>query len=137
MSDQLKDRMMDWVSKTSEQIGDFAAREIPPFVHEYLLWKFWETAVDIACCFFIIGLCAAFWIFGIKRVLVWSAKYKDHSIGFSYAPSVIAIVISILTAFFVFPKQEIKDLIQIKFAPKVYLIERAAEIYKGNAEKAK
>ena len=55
-------------------------------------------------------------------------KYLDPSDGIVLVPYIALNVISILLAVCNFPDEQIKDMIQISIAPKVYLIERAAEI---------
>lgn len=132
MNEQLLNKVADWIIKTTEQIGDFAAKEIPPFIGEYLTWKFWEASCNVF-----------FWSIPVLITLIIAIKlYKpakkltieelDNSAGtimfltvLPYAAWVFAICAS-------FPYTSIKDMIQIKVAPKVYLVEKAAEIYKQN-----
>ncbi len=130
MNEKLTDKMIEWVGKTAEQIGDFAAKEIPPFIHEYLTWKFYEAAFDVAVYGLIILLLCVFWIFIVKRLVVWSDKWAYRSDGFSWLMTVVPVFFSLLTPFVMFPKSQIKDMIQINIAPKVYLLEKATEIIK-------
>ena len=144
--EELLSKVGNWITETAQQIGDFAAREIPPFINEYLTWKFWENAFYIFSHFMILAILI------VIALIVWKiAKYlkkkqneclekehrsdaSDYETGF-YITSIILIIyvissLSIWTA--QFPTENVKNCIQIKIAPKVYLIERGAELYKQN-----
>lgn len=134
--EQLLARVGEWVSKTAEQVGDFAAREIPPFIHEYLTWKFWESAVSIFQYF----ICGVIWIaLIIALVRFWAfadKKFKaDRSSDWDVAKFVSSIISAIMCAVFLinvfakFPTENIKDCLQIKMAPKVYLLEKGTQIF--------
>ena len=118
---------MVWIEEAAKQVGDFAVQEIPPFIEEYLQWKFWEAAVETAVSMvalvpFIIALiyCKRFWN--------WMMKHMVDSNGAAMIPYAAVNIICIILAVCNFPYEQIKDMIQISIAPKVYLIERAAEI---------
>lgn len=126
----LSEKVVDWVAKTTEQIGDFAAKEIPPFIHEYLTWKFWEAAISAIYSLIPCLVCVVLLICFAKKVWLWTLKYLDESGGITILAPILFYGVCVVIFFSNFPKSEIKDMIQIKLAPKVYLIERAAEIYK-------
>lgn len=126
-TNKLQEKVVVWIEESAKQIGDFAVQEIPPFIEEYLQWKFWEASVEtsigmVALVPFIIALiyCKRFWN--------WMLKYLDHSDGIILLPYIGINIICVLLAVSKFPDEQIKDMIQISIAPKVYLIERAAEI---------
>jgi len=136
---ELMNKVVEWVGQTAEKIGDFAAKEIPPFVQEYLTWKFWENAIGVVghfinLGFIIIATLAVIW--GVKRF--WKKHvekpHEDWEIGsiilgiFGGLASLILTVVWIVN----FPVNKVLDCVQIKIAPKVYLVEKAAEIYKEN-----
>lgn len=126
----LAGKVVDWVAKTTEQIGDFAAKEIPPFIHEYLTWKFWEAAIGAIYLLIPCLICAVLLICFAKKVWLWAIKYLDESGALSILVPVLFYGVCMAVFFGNFPKSEIKDMIQIKLAPKVYLVEKAAELYK-------
>lgn len=130
MNEKLTERMVEWVSKTAETIGDFAAKEIPPFINEYLTWKFYEAAFGAACAGFVLLLCVIFWVFFLKKLIMWGYENNKASEGFVWLPVGLSSVASVALFFSFFPRQEIKDMIQIRYAPKVYLLEKAGELYK-------
>jgi len=126
-TNKLQEKVVVWIEESAKQIGDFAVQEIPPFIEEYLQWKFWEAAVEtalgmVALVPFIIVLiyCKRFWN--------WMLKYLDHSEGTVLLPYIVINIICVLLAVCNFPDEQIKDMIQIGIAPKVYLIERTVEI---------
>lgn len=138
---ELMQKVAEWISKTAEQIGDFAAKEIPPFIHEYLTWKFWENAVGVVFHFlllFAILIALALVVFGIKKL--WALAKRDRGSEWD----VVATMLSIFGPLFIiinlgfwignFPTDKILDCIQIKIAPKVYLVEKASELYKQNVK---
>ncbi len=122
------EKVSNWIAKTTEQIGDFAAKEIPPFITEYLQWKFWENAGGIAQYVIMIVFFTTLSIVGYKV----ARKYKDieEFLIASVIVSVASAVVGFIGIFAGFPAENIKDCIQIKIAPKVYLVEKAAELYK-------
>lgn len=134
--EQLLMKVGEWVSKTAEQVGDFAAREIPPFIHEYLTWKFWESAIGIFQYF----ICGVIWITLIIAMIrftmsaIKNAK-ADRSSDWDVAALVSGIISAIMCPVFLisifqkFPTENIKDCLQIKMAPKVYLLEKGTQIF--------
>lgn len=134
--EQVLQKVGEWISTTANQIGDFASREIPPFIHEYLAWKFWENAAGIIGHFVLLGLLIGFIVTAYKLNRKCYAKYIDTKDADWGAGTVITGLISgtasiILSVVWLthFPKENVFNCIQIKIAPKVYLIEKAAEIY--------
>ncbi len=127
---QLMERVFTWVETAAKNIGDFAQEQIPPFIHEFLQWKFLEAAIDISCW-------VAFWSGPVVAVLIAALigrkrlkkdGYADeHTQGlFGCAGTVLGLIL--IFGAISFPSKQIKDMIQIKVAPKVYLVEKAAEI---------
>lgn len=140
MKEDLLQKVSDWIVKTTEQIGDFAAREIPPFIHEYLQWKFWECIINISVHLILVVFIVGLAITLHKTVKFLWNKHLNGSRGDSWdfgailsAVLGVAALLSLSIAWILhFPVQDIKDCIQIKIAPKVYLVEKASEIYKGS-----
>lgn len=127
-TNELQTKLMLWLETAAQAIGDFATKEIPPFIHEYLQWKFFEA------CYYtilpVIGLLISVYIlrYGIKLL----SSEKEYG-GFEIFPviggSVLIPIALIATMFSAVPN--LKTAVQIKIAPKVYLIEQASEIIKG------
>lgn len=130
MNQELQTKVVGWLETAGQKIGDFAANEIPPFIHEYLNWKFWEAGAD-AFVWMIPWVIGVYILLKWKTLLAWANKYSDDSDGASFAAMAVSIGIGFVLAITCFPRQEIKDMLQIKIAPKVYLVEKASEIVKG------
>lgn len=128
-TNELQTKLIMWLENAAQAIGDFATKEIPPFIHEYLQWKFFEA------CYYtilpVIGLLISVYIlrWGIK-LLNSNKDYGELEIVNVVGGSVLTLAAFIVTMVNGIPN--LKTAIQIKIAPKVYLIEQAAEIIKGN-----
>lgn len=131
-TNKLTDKLIEWVETAAQKVGDFASNEIPPFVHEYLTWKFWEAGVSVAACAaFIIGFICIWAIWWVKhKAKIMKCAYEGEVICFTFG----GILLSIISIFIFFHEfaPSAKDMIQIKVAPKVYLIERINDIVKEN-----
>lgn len=137
--EEVMQKLGDWIAKTTEQIGDFASREIPPFIHEYLQWKFYENVISIVFYFsviiFMIGLIVATFklsVYGFKKHK--ENRHADWD-ALHYISGIACLTLSILSLVFFpicFPLNSIKNCVQIKIAPKVYLLEQSVELYKKN-----
>jgi hypothetical protein len=129
MQNELQNKVVQWLELSAQAIGDFAVREIPPFINEYLQWKFVEALITggggfILSCILSVGVykCA-------RRAWRWIT-------GDDCDPAVVLIGFGALIGFivnihlFIFSLTNLKDALQIKLAPKVYLIEKASELIK-------
>lgn len=48
MKDQnLQQQVFEYIKDAAEKIGDFASREVPLFVQEFLSWKFVEAGFGV------------------------------------------------------------------------------------------
>lgn len=129
MDNNLQEKVIQWIESTASKIGDFATEQIPPFITEYLTWKFWEAAFSASLYLILVavaGVYLAYW----KKIWAWNVKYFHSSDGVSLLPVALSATLLTLMLFFNFPYDEIKDMIQINIAPKVYLLEKASEIIK-------
>lgn len=123
----LQQQVFEYIKKAAEKIGDFTQREIPPFIEEFLQWKFVENAVYVG-----FGITALFVVFcGLK---CWSKRkssgkmHGDEDIFFVAASIIYGLLTIAVTGGALVPL--ILEMIQIKIAPKVFLLETAAEYLK-------
>jgi len=136
-NEELLNKVAAWVGETADKIGDFAAREIPPFIHEYLAWKFWENIIGIIFHFIFL-----FVVIGVITLSYKTIKFFIKKTNGNYASdgwfmgTIFSFVIGaacsiILSVNWIkdFPSDKILECVQIKMAPKIYLVEKAAEIY--------
>lgn len=128
MDNTLQTQVFEYIKEAAEKIGDFAQREIPPFVTEFLNWKFYEALAWALV--WIVPVAIAF--FGI---LTWYIKRKkqifsdeDEKFGFLMV-NLICLVVS-GASFIPLCFVNLLCMLQILVAPKVYLLERTAEYLK-------
>jgi hypothetical protein len=133
----LQTKVFEWMQSTADKVGEFATREIPPFITEYLHWKFFEASIPIVfyAIYAIILTILTFryliplWKWAIEKVRTCSMHNNNE---FAVVIPIVITIPLILITLLCFPYSEIKDCVQIKIAPKVYLIEKASEIIKSN-----
>lgn len=130
MTNELETKLIGWLETSAQAIGDFASKEVPPFIHEYLHWKFLECFYSP--CMALLG----FVVFGLIMRKFWK-KYKtdnDPALRELYGGGTIFSAISLFTILLLFISSSLKNIptaIQIKVAPKVYLMEKATELIKS------
>lgn len=130
MDNNLQEKVIQWIESTASKIGDFATEQIPPFITEYLTWKFWEAAFSASFYLILVavtGVYLAYW----KKIWAWTMEKFEDSDGASLIPTLLSAAALSLLIIFQFPYDEIKDMIQINIAPKVYLLEKASELIKN------
>jgi phage-related holin len=69
-----------------------------------------------------------FFIFYCKKTWVWAKEHMEETDGASTFIAIIPTVAAFIAIIVAFPLDEIKTMVKIKAAPKVYLIEEAANI---------
>lgn len=126
MNPQLQERVLNWIGNAAEKVGDFATQQIPPFIEEFLTWKFYEALFDIGVSLTVIiaVIGFSFWVipFGIK-------KMKEIDVMFVLLP-ILWSIFTVAVVCNIFPIQQLKTCVQIKVAPKVYLVEYGANLMK-------
>lgn len=129
----IQQKVFSWMENAANQIGDFASKEVPPFIHEYLAWKFAENMIPII---FYVLICVLILILAIK--FSKSFFVKTFEMDREEYGRTCFVAIPIVVHFFIvfmlcvgFPYQSLLNVVQIKVAPKVYLVERATEILKS------
>ena len=119
-------KLAGWIETSAQKIGDFATAEIPPFIHEYLTWKFYENLSYVS-----VGSCVLICLTTLYVILFRKTKNlsdSDRIITLALLTSVYAAFFAIIFQGSIFKPG--KEMIQIKVAPKVYLMERASDILK-------
>lgn len=142
--ENLTEKVIEWVGQAAQQVGDFAAKEVPPFITEYLTWKFWENVANMGfyVMWILVYVILTLTFYKVAKFLF--NKYKETKItdweflgGLSTIAAIISCALGLLYACIDFPQKQIIDCIQIKIAPKVYLVEKAAELYKESKKESK
>jgi len=134
MNEQLQERVFSWVSQTAENIGEWTTKEVPLFINEYLLWKFWENAIGIGMYIAGFLICWGFWAILYKKL--WGKFKESWEDNRDWIPVVTifggaALFVSFVVTLLAFPSENILTCLKIKVAPKIYLVEEAARIIKN------
>ena len=122
---ELQTKVIAWLESAAQKIGEFASKEIPPFIHEYLQWKFFEACYYATLPIIFLLISSYVMHKGIKLV----KSGKDHggveiiTLILGTTGTVFSLIAVLIVSF-----TSIKTAVQIKIAPKVYLIERASEL---------
>ena len=128
--EQIQTKVFEWVQGAAEKVGEFAEKEVPPFIHEYLTWKFYEALVPIILySLFLIGV-FVFLRKPIKWGWEWCIQEMEDSGGVSIGVGGLISAFCLIAAAMLFPYGHIMTCIQIKIAPKIFLVEKASEIIK-------
>jgi hypothetical protein len=122
----MNQNIQNWIIEQASNVTNWANAEVPLVIQEFLIWNFYSGLINIVgiliSLVIIFGLCIKF-----KKTLLESFKCgEDPLLMIITLIFTIPIVISLLVFLFC----DVKDVIQIKVAPKVYLVEKAAEMIK-------
>jgi hypothetical protein len=128
MKPELQEKIYTWITEAAQKVGDWSSTEIPLFVTEYLQWKFVEAAMYTVV--WAIGVAiASLFIPSLKR-WCFDKQVRKESDDISILIFVIVAMIFIMITITSSPYDEIRDMLQIHIAPKVYLLEKASELLK-------
>lgn len=117
--------------ETAEQTGNFIVEQAPDLIRQLLIWKTVEYAVIIS-----IGIALLIFFFKWTKKVGREMKEKDYDFEDYFMDSFANIMIALgyLSAFIVgiiMIGNNLQNLIQIVFAPKIYLIEYTAKLLGG------
>lgn len=132
MSDtNLQTQVFEYIKTSVETISDFAAKEVPPFIDEFLRWKFMEAVItaSIWVILFTITSCILITWFRKRKAQIFKSFYYDgmEAIPWLMANTIIGIVA--ICSFFGYMMPSVYTMIQINVAPKVYLLEQASKYF--------
>lgn len=110
---------------------DFAQDQAPLVVQEFLKWKMLESVVYLVAGLIVIGILG----YIIKRMLNARTEEKKEDndadcFGYEFTSVILSIICGIL--FFSMIVPQTLRIVKISVAPRVYLIEYASDLYKGN-----
>lgn len=125
MTNELETKLISWLETSAQAINDFTSKEVPPFIHEYLQWKFLEC-LFAPCTSLLLGI-----IFGIVAKLFWKIHDKTRE-ETHFGIACLSTIFSICGVFvcFITCMTDVPTAIQIKVAPKVYLMDKAIQSIK-------
>jgi predicted PurR-regulated permease PerM len=120
-------RMLSKTAELLEKGASILADEIPKVVQEYLTWKFTENMV-YGCIQIAIAVIVAVVVYRIHKWCVKENFYNDTDL----APIIAlcyCVAFAIIGTFLGFGTSKIMTAVQIKIAPRVFLIEESVRIY--------
>ena len=123
MNEQLEQKSVEilgWLEKSIKTTADFGTEQIPLFIQELLLYKFWTSLGGFAVG--LIVLIASIYT-GYKFIKWCIKKEEDEAIRAIMLVWVIPIALSI------FAIRENTDWIMIKIAPRLYLLEYVKTLF--------
>lgn len=105
-----------------DQAVDFSKAQMPDVIHQLMIWKAVSYSLSIGTCLISLMICAFLLCKGIGLLRINSSSNP----GF-----VLTLFPGVITVFlFIFLCSEIGSAIQLWLAPKVWLIEYAANLVK-------
>jgi uncharacterized membrane protein YuzA (DUF378 family) len=114
--------------ETAEKTGNFIVEQAPDLIRQLLIWKTVEYSVYV-----ILGISLIIYFYRWTKKV--SKEMKENEDDFedyfmdSFANILIAIgQLSLLIIGMILIAENLQDLIQIVFAPKIYLIEYSAKL---------
>ena len=136
-TDPKTDQVMGFILKKAEQYSDkaeealakgvdFAMKEIPLVVEEFLKWRAWEHGIRfaIATCFWLPLLILA-------ASLAWHSFFRSKDENAIVGCLMAALACGVIgSAVFFANVSDAFNLVKIKVAPRVYLIEESAKLIK-------
>lgn len=119
MNDKLSEALVELISLSVSGV-EFLVSEIPDVLHQLLIWKSTVSAISMLCW---VILCIA--IYKFNR---WQIGYLSKNKKFDEP----YVVINMLQSILIFPLIGLFDItfLKIWIAPKVFLIEYAAQMVK-------
>jgi hypothetical protein len=132
MTNYWEKTLIDLVEKTKagvEKGVDFAMQEAPKFIEELLKWKFYESLLAV------VAAVLAFAILTTLYIVVYR-KMKDADEESRIITRVLSTLIFLaVSCAVIFPTafRNTKTMVEIKVAPRVYLVDYAASLMKSEA----
>ncbi len=127
MKPELQEKLASWLQTTTERIENFATTEIPPFIAEYLHWKFLESSINI-------GLWTVFFVIWIALAIIYrkvGILLHEKTDGMVWVIGGVITGVFIIPLFGTFPKDDIMTCVQIYAAPKIFLLEKTITLIKN------
>ena len=133
MDDKLQEALLNILNNVTQSVENgvsFLSEQLPDVIHQLLLWKAVESGIHFVI---LLALCIGLGIAACK-FLKAGREYKpknacdDKAIGYFL---LFGITLFIACVAFVFASNQLEWL-KILIAPKMYLIEYAAQLVKGH-----
>ena len=110
--------------ETAEKTGNFIVEQAPDLIRQLLIWKTVEYSVYV-----ILGISLIIYFYRWTKKVSKEMKENEDYFMDSFANILIAIgQLSLLIIGMMLIAENLQDLIQIVFAPRIYLIEYSAKL---------
>lgn len=121
MDEQIKSIALQLLEQV-KQGADFIIGQLPDIANQIIVFKFWESTFWLCFCVF---LSLAFIVLGI---LCWKAEDSVSSAQGGWATLGMLFFVAAAAAFVLGAACYIPDMIKLKTAPKLYLIEYLSKL---------
>jgi hypothetical protein len=116
----MNQNIQNWIIEQASNVTNWANAEVPLFIQEFLIWNFYSGLINIVGISILLVITFGLYI-KFKKYLVESFKNGEPLMVLSLV-FILFLVVCLFCG--------VKDCVQIKVAPKVYLVEKAAEMIK-------
>lgn len=121
--------LSEWIKTSAGQVGNFVSEQTPLFIQEYLNWYFWDHAVTVGI-FVILYIIVASLLLCNKKEFVRSWDEDKMNVGtFIFMAAGIVGVIGFIPFFFD-GVPAAKEMVKVKVAPRIVLVEKIADLTK-------
>jgi hypothetical protein len=124
--------LTNWAKASAEHVGNFAAKETPLLVHEYVQYTFWSSALSVVFTLIAFGFCLYGLSFVLKRAKAFD-KMTDPEQMATIFGSIFLGIGALMSAVFFFNMGlgKIDTSIKAAIAPRVLIVEKAGELLNG------
>tara|TARA_R110000868_G_scaffold398317_3_gene671439 strand:- start:1369 stop:1743 length:375 start_codon:yes stop_codon:yes gene_type:complete len=122
MKEQLEQKsieLLGWLEQAIKTTAEFGTEQIPLFIQELLLYKFWMSLGGFAIAILVL----IFSIYTLIKFIKWCDKNHDSdsmAFGLFWVIPIVVSIIAICSS---------TDWIMIKLAPRLYLLEYVKTLF--------
>ena len=120
----MNQNIQNWIIEQASNVTNWANAEVPLVIQEFLIWNFYSGLINIVGILVFLGIVFSLCI-KFKKNIIEIFKYDDFLFAVISVITIALVIFPVIGLFY-----NVKDVIQIKVAPKVYLVEKAAELIK-------
>ena len=129
MNEELQSKLVEVLTGISEgvaQAKDFAVEQLPDVAQQYIMFGMvWETTAFVILTLLMLPSLRLAWV-GFKTMTAINADYCDENKGFTFL--LLGGIASLFLGFMAMV--QLKALLLVWFAPKLYLLQGIAELVK-------
>lgn len=121
----LEEKLVELITQ-GQKIGEFGKEQIPEIVNQLIRWKLFESISEFLAGILLLGL--------IYPLIRENKKHADKNGGWGLCPEVLLTLMIPVTALIIpgidWTIEGYLSMLQLYFAPKVYLIEYVSRLIK-------